>query len=123
MPERSFRRVRRTKIDRSGLRARPPVARSSGRLDCGGLQVQGSVGRVLGEGRGGGVRGETGWGPETGVVWYWYDFLCPFSYVGHDRPGILRRHGLEVIELPLQLHPEVSPGGVAVSALDDATHE
>jgi len=67
--------------------------------------------------------GETGWAPETGVVWYWYDFLCPFSYVGHDRPGILRRHGLEVIELPLQLHPEVSPGGVAVSALDDATHE
>jgi predicted DsbA family dithiol-disulfide isomerase len=67
--------------------------------------------------------GESGWAPEPGVVWYWYDFLCPFSYVGHDRPGILRSHGLEVIELPLQLHPEIPPGGVAVSAQDNATHE
>jgi len=48
--------------------------------------------------------------PET--VLSWYDFLCPFCYVGQDRTAILVRHGLHVIELPFQIHPEIPPGGI-----------
>jgi predicted DsbA family dithiol-disulfide isomerase len=47
------------------------------------------------------------------TVLHWYDFLCPFCYVGQDRTAILVRHGLEVIELPFQAHPDIPPGGIA----------
>jgi predicted DsbA family dithiol-disulfide isomerase len=69
------------------------------------------------------IPGEAGWAPQSGVVWYWYDFVCPFSYVGQHRPDILRRHGLEVIELPFQNHPGIPPGGIASAPLDDGTKE
>src|SRR5215470_15401020 len=42
----------------------------------------------------------------------WYDFLCPFCYVGQHRTAILVRHGLHVVELPFQAHPDIPPGGV-----------
>jgi predicted DsbA family dithiol-disulfide isomerase len=48
------------------------------------------------------------------TVLHWYDFLCSFCYVGQHRTGILVRHGLEVIELPLQAHPDIPPTGVPV---------
>jgi predicted DsbA family dithiol-disulfide isomerase len=67
--------------------------------------------------------GERGWALEAGVVWYWYDLLCPFSYVGQDVPGILREQGLEVIGLPLQLHPEVPPGGIPMGSQDAALRD
>jgi predicted DsbA family dithiol-disulfide isomerase len=40
-------------------------------------------------------------------VLHWYDFLCPFCYVGQSRTAILRRYGLDVIELPFQAHPDI----------------
>jgi predicted DsbA family dithiol-disulfide isomerase len=46
------------------------------------------------------------------TVLHWYDFLCPFCYVGQSRTAILVQHGLEVIELPFQAHPEIPSGGV-----------
>ena len=46
------------------------------------------------------------------TVLHWYDFICPFCYVGQQRNAILTRHGLEVIELPFQAHPEIPDGGV-----------
>jgi predicted DsbA family dithiol-disulfide isomerase len=49
--------------------------------------------------------------PET--VLHWYDFLCPFCYVGQQRNAILVRHGLQVIELPFQAHPDIPPGGIS----------
>jgi predicted DsbA family dithiol-disulfide isomerase len=49
---------------------------------------------------------------EPGTVLNWYDFLCPFCYIGQHRNAILMRHGLRVIELPFQAHPEVPPGGI-----------
>jgi predicted DsbA family dithiol-disulfide isomerase len=67
--------------------------------------------------------GERGWALEAGVVWYWYDLLCPFSYVGQDLPGILHRQGLRVISLPLQLHPEIPPGGIPMGTHDGALRE
>jgi predicted DsbA family dithiol-disulfide isomerase len=42
---------------------------------------------------------------------HWYDFLCPFCYVGQHRTAILTRHGLNVVELPFQAHPDIPPGG------------
>src|SRR5215472_15846829 len=44
---------------------------------------------------------------------HWYDFLCPFCYVGQHRTAILVRHGLHVVELPFQAHPDIAPGGIA----------
>jgi hypothetical protein len=49
----------------------------------------------------------------TGNVLHWYDFLCPFCYVGQSRTEILARHGLNVIELPFQAHPDIPVGGAA----------
>jgi predicted DsbA family dithiol-disulfide isomerase len=47
------------------------------------------------------------------TVLHWYDFLCPFCYVAQARTAILVRHGLRVVELPFQAHPDIPTGGVA----------
>jgi predicted DsbA family dithiol-disulfide isomerase len=49
---------------------------------------------------------------DTGTALNWYDFLCPFCYVGQRRNAILIRHGLRVVELPFQAHPDIPPGGI-----------
>jgi predicted DsbA family dithiol-disulfide isomerase len=46
------------------------------------------------------------------TVLHWYDFLCPFCYVGQQRNSILVRRGLGVIELPFQAHPDIPPQGI-----------
>jgi hypothetical protein len=38
---------------------------------------------------------ERGFG-DVRPVFHWYDFLCPFCYVGQHRTAILVRHGLDV---------------------------
>jgi predicted DsbA family dithiol-disulfide isomerase len=50
----------------------------------------------------------------TPPVLHWYDLVCPFCYVAQHRNAILARHGLEVVELPFQAHPEIPVGGVAI---------
>jgi predicted DsbA family dithiol-disulfide isomerase len=50
---------------------------------------------------------------EEGIVLHWYDFLCPFCYVAQQRNEILLRHGLTVVALPFQAHPEISAGGIS----------
>jgi predicted DsbA family dithiol-disulfide isomerase len=50
---------------------------------------------------------------ENDVILHWYDFLCPFCYVGQSRTAILFRHGLNVNELPFQAHPEIPATGIA----------
>lgn len=47
-------------------------------------------------------------------VLHWYGFLCPFCYVGQSRTAILRRHGLHVVELPCQVHPDIPATGIPV---------
>ena len=49
----------------------------------------------------------------TGAVLHWYDFLCPFCYVGQHRNAILVRRGLLVVELAFQAHPDILPGGIS----------
>jgi predicted DsbA family dithiol-disulfide isomerase len=51
---------------------------------------------------------------DSRAVLHWYDFLCPFCYIAQDRNGILMRHGLDVIELPFQAHPDIPTGGTSV---------
>ena len=47
---------------------------------------------------------------------HWFDFICPFCYIAQDRNRILREAGHELIELPLQIHPEIGPGGAPAPA-------
>jgi len=52
------------------------------------------------------------------TVLHWYDFLCPFCYVGQHRTAILVRHGLRVVELPFQAHPDIPLGGIPAGPRD-----
>lgn len=45
---------------------------------------------------------------------HWYDFICPFCYVGQHRSNILEKQGLHVTELPFQAHPEIPASGMAM---------
>lgn len=47
-----------------------------------------------------------------GAVLHWYDFICPFCYIGQQRNAILIRHGLHVDELAFQAHPDIPPEGI-----------
>jgi predicted DsbA family dithiol-disulfide isomerase len=49
-------------------------------------------------------------------VLHWYDFLCPFCYVAQHRNEILRAHGVELVELPFQAHPDIPPEGMVLPA-------
>jgi predicted DsbA family dithiol-disulfide isomerase len=50
------------------------------------------------------------------TVLHWYDFLCPFCYIGQHRNAILVEHGLDVVELPFQAHPDIPAGGIAAGS-------
>jgi predicted DsbA family dithiol-disulfide isomerase len=52
-----------------------------------------------------------GHGPHS--VLHWYDFVCPYSYVGQHRTAILVEAGFDVVALPFQAHPGMPPGGLA----------
>lgn len=47
----------------------------------------------------------------TAPVLHWYDFVCPFCYVGQDRSGILADRGFTVLSIPLPIHPEIPQEG------------
>jgi predicted DsbA family dithiol-disulfide isomerase len=49
---------------------------------------------------------------DPGTVLHWYDFLCPFCYIAQNRNAILVWHGVDVIELPFQAHPNIPHGGI-----------
>ena len=51
------------------------------------------------------------WQDDSRTVLHWYDFVCPFCYVGKQRNAILVRHGLHLEHLAFQAHPEIPPGG------------
>jgi predicted DsbA family dithiol-disulfide isomerase len=57
------------------------------------------------------------------TVLHWYDFLCPYCYIGQTRGAILTRHGLHVIELPFQAHPNIPPGGMEVGPRSGAMYQ
>jgi predicted DsbA family dithiol-disulfide isomerase len=44
----------------------------------------------------------------------WFDFVCPWAYLGRDRTRLMRDLGVEVTVLPYELHPEIPREGVPV---------
>src|SRR5262249_32469590 len=56
----------------------------------------------------------TGQSSAAQQILHWYDFLCPFCYVGQQRNTIFESHRFDVVKLPFQAHPEIPPGGRAV---------
>src|SRR6476620_3069120 len=49
------------------------------------------------------------------LVQVWSDYICPWCYLGRDRTALLRSLGVEVVQFPFELHPELPPGGRRVS--------
>ncbi len=50
--------------------------------------------------------------PAPGTVLHWFDFICPLCYAGQQRNQILERHGLAIVQLPFQIHPDIPPEGI-----------
>ena len=46
------------------------------------------------------------------IALHWFDFICPFCYLGQQRNQILSEHGLQIVHLPFQIHPDIPPEGV-----------
>ena len=46
----------------------------------------------------------------------WSDYLCPWAYLGRDRTRLMRDLGVEITQLPYELHPEVPPEGTEIRA-------
>ena len=57
------------------------------------------------------------------AVLHWYDFLCPFCYVGQHRNAILLRYGLPVVELAFQAHPDIPHGGISAGPRNGPMYE
>jgi predicted DsbA family dithiol-disulfide isomerase len=55
-------------------------------------------------------------GDAPAPVLHWYDFVCPFCYIGQSRTAILLDAGLDVISLPFQAHPDIPPAGLVVGS-------
>ena len=55
---------------------------------------------------------------EPPKVWEWFDFVCPFCYVGQDRSELLRRGGFAVVELPFRSHPQLPVEGISAGPRD-----
>ncbi|MBB3456503.1 putative DsbA family dithiol-disulfide isomerase [Rhizobium sp. BK313] len=45
------------------------------------------------------------------TVLHWYDFICPFCYIGQSRDAIFEDRGFEIADLAFEIHPEIPPGG------------
>jgi hypothetical protein len=57
------------------------------------------------------------------AVLHWYDFLCPFCYIGQSRNAVLMQHGFHLVELTFQrFTPSEVPGaGQTVEFVDEIT--
>jgi predicted DsbA family dithiol-disulfide isomerase len=47
----------------------------------------------------------------SGPVVHWFDFVCPFCYVGQSRNAILHERGVVTVDRGMRIHPEIGPGG------------
>jgi predicted DsbA family dithiol-disulfide isomerase len=44
----------------------------------------------------------------------WFDYVCPWAYLGRDRTALMRDLGVDVTVRPFELHPEIPREGVEV---------
>ena len=58
----------------------------------------------------------------SATVLHWYDFICPFCYVGQHRNAILIRQGFHVVDMAFQAHPDIPRGGVLVGPRSGLTY-
>ncbi|OBI53858.1 DsbA family protein [Mycobacterium sp. E787] len=56
------------------------------------------------------------------TVLHWYDFACPFSYLGQHRTALLTEAGFDVVLLPFQAHPGMPPGGLPMKVAPGTRH-
>src|SRR5947209_18121880 len=42
----------------------------------------------------------------------WFDYVCPWAYLGRDRTTVMRSLGVDVVVRPFELHPEIPREGV-----------
>jgi predicted DsbA family dithiol-disulfide isomerase len=56
-------------------------------------------------------------------VVHWYDFVCPFCYVGQQRNSILVDHGFALVAVPFQAHPEIPSSGRIVGERSGSMYE
>ncbi|WP_329459589.1 DsbA family oxidoreductase [Streptomyces sp. NBC_01497] len=70
------------------------------------------------------IHAETVAGSPSRVVTadHWFDFLCPYCYIGQDRNRILRERGINVVGHPLEIHPEIGPGGTPAGPRQGPTY-
>jgi predicted DsbA family dithiol-disulfide isomerase len=61
--------------------------------------------------------------PSPRTVLHWFDVICPFCYLGQQRNQILSRHGLEIVHLPFQIHPDIPPEGVEAGPRDGPMYQ
>ena len=44
----------------------------------------------------------------------WYDFLCPFCYIGQSRKAVPAWHGFHLVDLDIpEIRPEIPRGGIS----------
>ncbi|GGI97670.1 DsbA family oxidoreductase [Streptomyces brasiliensis] len=55
-------------------------------------------------------------------ILHWFDLMCPFCYVGRQRNEIFAAHGLDVVHLPFQIHPEIPPRGIEAGRREGAMY-
>lgn len=44
----------------------------------------------------------------------WFDYVCPWAYLGRDRTALMRALGVSVTVRPFELHPEIPKEGAPV---------
>lgn len=50
------------------------------------------------------------------TVLHWYNFTCPFCYVGQHRNQILAEHGLNIVALPFSVRLNIPPHGIPAAS-------
>jgi predicted DsbA family dithiol-disulfide isomerase len=45
------------------------------------------------------------------TVLHWYDFICPFCYIGQSRDRIFEHRGFAIAHLAFEIHPEIPSDG------------
>ncbi|MFG1811385.1 DsbA family protein [Streptomyces sp. NPDC049040] len=59
----------------------------------------------------------------TAPVPHWYDFVCPFCYIGQDRSRILAERGFTLLTIPLPIHMEIPLEGAAAGPREGPMYE
>ena len=71
----------------------------------------------------GGIAAIIGQPVDPQTVLHWYDFICPFCYIGQTRDAIFEDHGFAIVDLAFEIHPEIPIGGKFVGPRSGEMYE